>query len=380
MTITAERVRDFKGDDHHYFYPPTDQRLPSVTTILSATDGKRYLIRWSAKVAAKYCIGNWRKIVQIIRKEGAEAAIKLVTEESERIRGLKADAGKYVHKVVEALILWAAEPDHGDEVPIPELPEHLRGVEYEEDQPLEDVVDWMIIGFTNFVRDFNPDFQAAEMTVFNIGLGVAGTLDMIIVLHGVAIGRNGRLVPAPGQSVIICVDVKTGKHLDCTVPEQGTAYRHMTECLLPLGELAPMLATDAFAVLHLRPEFEAGYRLMLVAGADDAAAWNRFRRAVELYDGRHGAKAKPGKVCYPLRADGTMRSPRIADLDGEGYGTAPGYLVKAGVDDLEMLSVLSAAECLALKGIGPKSMVAIRTMLADHGLHLADEPPAEMVA
>jgi hypothetical protein len=116
---------------------------------------------------------------------------------------------------------------------------------------------------------------------------------------------------------------------------------------------------------------------MLISGADDAAAWNRFRRAVEIFEGRKAAKAKPGKVCYPLRADGTVRQPRIADLDGEGYGRVISPLVRAlGQDaDLEQLAAMDAGDCLKVKGVAGKTLEIIRVMLADHGLHLRGEAP-----
>ena len=60
-----------------------------------------------------------------------------------------------------------------------------------------------------------------------------------------------------------------------------------------------------------------------------------------------GEKAKPGKVCYPLRADGTIQQPRLADLDGEGYGRALSPLIKAGIGDLEQLAAMDAGDCLA---------------------------------
>ena len=129
-------------------------------------------------------------------------------------------------------------------------------------------------------------------------------------------------------------------------------------------------------MLHLRPEYERGYRLMLIAGEKDAAAWNRFRRAVEIFRGRAEAKAKPGKVCYPLRADGTIQQPRLADLDGEGYGRALSPLIKAGIDDLEQLAAMDDGQLLALKGVGGKTVETVRVMLADHGLHLRRRGPS----
>jgi hypothetical protein len=379
MAVTAEQLRetDSETGGRNYIYPPTGQRLISVTTVLSATDGKPFLVPWSARLAAEYAVTHLAELGQIADAEGFDAAVKLAKDQAKIVREHKADAGSYVHSVVEALILWAASPaGTGADITLPVLPEHLEDVTYDDNQPLPAVVDWMVTGFLNFVSAFAPQFEASEMVTFNVILGVAGTLDMIITLHGVAIGRDGRLVPAPGRSVTLCVDVKTGRHLDVTVPEQLAAYRKMTEALLPMGEIVPMPRTDAAAVLHLRPEHAEGYRLMLVSGADDAAAWNRFRRAVEIHAGRTAASAKPGKVCYPLRADGTMRSPRLADLDAEGYGRAPGALARAGVDDLAALTGMTATECLDLKGVGDKSLPVIRQMLADHGLHLANEETA----
>ena len=67
-----------------------------------------------------------------------------------------------------------------------------------------------------------------------------------------------------------CIDVKTGKHLDVTVPEQIAAYRRMKEALLPMGEIVADARTECGAVLHLRPEYERGYRLMLISGENDA--------------------------------------------------------------------------------------------------------------
>jgi hypothetical protein len=363
-----------------YTYPPTGEQFPSVTTVLGATEGKPWLVPWSARLAAEYAVDNLdligavsdgRAFTLAAKEGGRKAAVDLAKKQAAQIRDRKRDTGGYVHDVVEALILWQASPDgHGSDLVLPVLPEHLKGADYD-DEPVEDVADWMLTGFLNFVADFRPVFHAAEMTVYNAALRVAGTLDMIVTLPGLAVGRAGRFVP--GGGVTPCVDVKTGKHLDVTVPEQIGSYRRMTEALLPMGELVKMPRTQCGAVLHLRPEHPRGYRLMLISGADDAAAWNRFRRAVELFEGRSAAKAKPGKVCYPLRDDGTVRQPLIADLDGEGYGRALAPLAKAGITDLEQLAAMDAGDLLKVKGVGGKLLGTIRQMLADHGLSLKGE-------
>ncbi len=367
-----------RNDSDSYVYPPTGEELTRVTTVLDGTEGKRYLVPWSAKLAAERAVDDIEHVLRLIQaaaspEEGREAAVDYLKTAAAEQRDLKADTGSYVHAVVEALILWqASPPGTGGDLNLPLLPEHLEGQDYD-DLPVEEVADVMLDGFLNFVSDYRPQFRAAEMTVFNCPLGVAGTLDMIATLPGLAVGRAGRLIP--GDGITPCIDVKTGRNPGVTWQEQIAAYRRSPECLMPMGEIVPMPATDAGMVLHLRPEHPRGYKLMLISGADDAAAWNRFRRAVEIYRGRKAAKAKPGKVCYPLRADGTIQSPLLADLDGEGYGRALSPLVKAGIADLEQLAAMDAGDCLAVKGVGGKLLDSIRVMLTDHGLSLAGETP-----
>lgn len=372
--IDRESIRDTDKvtGSRHYIYPPTGERLVSVTTILSATEGKRYLIPWAARLAAEYAIDNADMLAKTMLAEGRKAAVDIAKKQAEQIRQLKADAGTYVHDVVEALILWAASPEGtGAEIVLPLLPEHLAGADYD-DQPLQDVTDWMIDGFLNFVSDFRPEFIAAEMPVFNQPLGIAGTLDIIAAFHGVKIGPAGRFVPAPGYRLPLVTDVKTGRNLDVTWREQVAVYKRMLECLLPMGELMPLPETEGAAVLHLRPEHERGYRLMLISGADDEAAWQTFQSAYKTYRDRAAAKAKPGKVVYPLRDDGTIQAPRLADLDGEGYGRVLAPLVKHGIPDLDALAAMTVPGLLALKGVGMGTVAGARKMLADHGLTLKE--------
>lgn len=375
--MAVARTEDPDTGYRHYTYPPTGEQLVSVTTVNSATLSKPYLVPWSARIAAEYAVDNLVALARVKRVEGRDAAVRLAKEQAELLRIVKREAGGYVHRVVESLVLWAADPQHGPEVSLPLLAEHLEHADYD-DQPLHEVVDWMIRGFCNWVSDFAPEFEAAEMTVFNVRLGIAGTLDLIVRLHGVAIGPSGRLVPAPGNVLTLCVDVKTGKYTDASWRRQIATYRRMPECAAPLSdEPVPMIGTDAGAVLHLRPEYPNGYRLMLISGADDQAAWAGFCHALESYRDYAAAGEKPGKVVYYLRGDGTMPQPLIRDLDSEGYGRAISPLVKtmgAGAD-LEQLAAMTSGRCLQIKGVGPKVLDAARRMLADHGLHFLDETP-----
>jgi len=378
VSSPATAVTDPDTGARDYPYPRTGEMFTSATTVLNGTEGKPWLPGWAAGIAAEYAVDNLVPLARLKRTVGRPEAVAQAKKQAALIRDRKRDTGGYVHDVVEALVLWQASPEgRGGDLSLPLLPDHLKGADYD-GEPVEDVAGWMVEGYLNWVSDFCPEFLAAEMTVFHPGLKVAGTLDQIVRLPRLGIGRSGRFVP--GSGVTPCVDVKTGKHLSVTWPEQVAIYRRCPECLMPLGELRLTPKTDCGAVLHLRPEHPRGYRFMLISGEDDNAAWVRAQEAIRLYRGRRATKSKPGKVCYPLRADGTIRPPRLADLDGEGYGQVPGRLVKAGYEDLEQVAAKTAGQLLKTKGIKDKTLDGIRAMLADHDLHLAGEAPAPEAA
>ena len=389
-TVTETSVTNADGS-RYYEYPGTGEQLDSVTTIISGTNAKPWLKTWAASVSSAWAVDNLEYLSRVLKAEGRDAAVRLARDEAERLRSLKADAGVYVHDVQQALILWAASPGRtGTDIAIPLLPEHLEGADYDmgsgKSRPLAEVVDDMVDGFLGFVSHFNPEFLATEMAVYHQPYGWAGTLDAIIVLRGYAISRGtgpkgaDEIVACPGAVLVICVDTKTGKDPEGTWKEQLAPYRRALECLLPLGELHPMPHTDCGAVLHLRPDYPDGYCLMLVSAGEDEAAWKRFCKATAIYRERQQVKDKPGPAIRPLRADGTMPGPRLADLNGEGYGRALAPLRKAlgAATELEDLARFTAAEILAVKGVGPKLIDAIREMLADHGLHLAGEAPSDI--
>jgi len=368
-------------DDRYYIYPGTGELLDRVSTIIEGTDSKPWIAKWHGTTAAGYCVDNLERVARAKVLQGRKAAVDLAKDEAERIRDLKAEAGKYVHKVQEALILWAASRDgEGSNIAIPLLPDHLAGAWYDygsgEGAPLADVVEYMVDGFIAFVTAFNPQFLAAEMPVYNQPLGYAGTLDMIIALDGYAIsygtGPHGEdeVIACPGSVLVVCVDTKTGKAMKGTWKEQLTAYRRAPECDPgKMGDLRKMPPTQAGAVLHLRPDYPDGYALTLVSSDDDEAAWERFSSSAYIYRERQKVKDRPGPAIRPLRADGTMPGVRLCDVAGEGYGgiLAPLRTALGAKTELAEVALFTDADLLAVKGIGPKRIEVIARMLSDHG-------------
>ena len=140
-----------------------------------------------------------------------------------------------------------------------------------------------------------------------------------------------------------------------------------------------MPATQAGAILHLRPNFHRGFRLVMIAPAKDANAWNRFRRLKETWEDRQDAKSGGvGKVVRPL-VDGKVPAPLLSDLAGSsGYGAVPKILDDAGIVSLDELVWVTAAELLTASGIGKKRIETVRKMLTDHGLTLSGEAGQEV--
>ena len=65
--MSGPKAADTKTDGSRtYIYPPTGEKFPSVTTILSGTDGKRYLIDWSAKLAAERAVDEIEHVTRLL--------------------------------------------------------------------------------------------------------------------------------------------------------------------------------------------------------------------------------------------------------------------------------------------------------------------------
>lgn len=374
-------------------YPYPDGRSPaeelwSVTTIIGATNSKPWLNAWYGRKSTEFCVDHLEQVARVKVLKGRDAAIDLGKDEARRSWELKARVGTYVHDVKQALILWAHSTGRtGADIDIPDIPDDLLDALYgmggDEYLPVPVVVDFMVTGFLNFVTDLQPRFLATEMPVYNLAEGIAGTLDSIMVLPGIGIAADGATpIAVPGGELVIDEDTKTGGNLEGTWKEQLAAYRRMPECMpSPQIGLRRKPKTQAGAVLHLRPEYPRGYSLTLVAGADDEKAWSRFRRAKDTFIERQEVKNKPGIVIRPLRLDGSMIGLRLCDMYAEGYGRLLNPLRRALGDETELAEVatFSAAELLAVKGIGPKLLDATRAMLAGHGLALAgDKAPGKV--
>lgn len=369
--------------NRHYPYPPTNQLFVSVTTVTGGTEDLSFVLGpWKARLAAQVTLDNAEHIGAlmaaaplgpVIAKDakygawpGKVAAVKFVTAKVEELADIKSEAGKYVHAVTEALVLWAHSPEGtGADVVIPGLPDHLVGAMYD-DEPIEVVVDAMVTGFINFVIDYAPRFTASEMTVFNPAFKYAGTLDGRLELVGVDVDADGNLFPSPGHVLTVTLDTKSGRHEKWSWKEQLVAYQLAPEGLAPQGEIVDLTPTKACAVLHLRPAYRRGYRLRFVSDNDRREAWNSFRHALHTFTARDTGSKKVGPIARPLGPDGQLAPMYLADLDGTVHGSALNPLLRELGDDATVDDVARFEEkdLLAIKGIGKARLETIAEMVA----------------
>jgi hypothetical protein len=351
--MTIGRVHSLDGS-HTYVDEATGDRYDAVTAILSATNSKPWLTAWAAKLAAEFAVEHHTLVGETLEEVGRDAAVDLIKGAAKRRRDLKADVGSFVHTVIEALLLDRA---------LPAIPDELMGQDYDGEPLTPQLVDAIVDGLLSFFTDFGISDRhvlMAEATVADPDLLVAGTLDLVLEL--------------PNTGLTPVVDTKTGINLDASWKQQLSAYRHMPVVWLPNGQRAPMPTTNARAVLHLRRDYEAGYKLFVDDDLDaDERDYRAFRRNHASFLWQRAAKLKPGRVLYPPLPDGSQPPPLLEDLEGvDGFSRCRGALRKHGIRSLGDLAALTETQCRALHGIGPAAIVACRAALEAYGLAFTD--------
>jgi hypothetical protein len=179
--------------------PEADRQLYSVTSVINASTGNEGLVRWCATETAKAAVSSMKTLYAMIENQGEEIAIDWL--EGARNRGGKGQRsatalGTEFHSLAERWAITGERPDCDDEMR-PYLDQYDR---------------WLQVA--------QPEFLAAEMTVYNPDYGYAGTADVFLIIDGMP----------------LIVDYKTSKKPRknngdearpyATVGLQLAAYRH----------------------------------------------------------------------------------------------------------------------------------------------------------
>jgi hypothetical protein len=210
----------------------------SVTTILENGIPKLALKHWAAWEAAKCAVDS---VPQLVKARGEEARAELtqwIKQASDRKSDKAKNLGSAIHGFLEAQILGQPTPDYTDE-----------------QKPFID-------GFARFLDDWQPQFEATELTVANPDHRYAGTLDAIL------------RIPLLGDGLGV-LDYKTGKAVWSEAGTQLAAYRR---CRIgwtrPNGTEVKPPETGWGRVLHIRPKgmeggSEKGYVLRFMDTSDE---------------------------------------------------------------------------------------------------------------
>ncbi len=218
--------------------------------------------RWEragrAYVADRQAAGELKSIKRADQLPAAECVLRWLKGAPDRHRDAAATRGKLVHASAEDLVLVHAREATrlvlADGLAMPEWPETIRP--------------WMESAFVPFLRDFRPEFVAAEATVFNRAQAYAGTLDTILRLH----------LP-DGRIPTTVVDYKSGNAIYSEVAMQLAAYARADFIGLPDGHTeVAMPIINAGLVLHLTPK---GYHPRWVRIDDEV--FTAFLYAREVY-------------------------------------------------------------------------------------------------
>ena len=260
-------VKQITTTDRGRFYEHEGVKYWSVTTLLKQGIPKEALIQWSGNEAAKYAVdalkavaertlallqdvltgetdatddrlplavGTYKDPSGLIGQLASgdpktlELAYDDIRKASVRTRDSAGTVGTKAHKIIEKYIL---EKGMGD-IPANDDPKVVQ----------------ILDRFMEFEREFEPEWESAEMTVLNTAEGYAGKMDFLA--H----------IPKLGDGLTLG-DFKTGRGVFPETALQLAAYRHADIAQSAFGNvIVDMPKTERAIVVHLRPDDENSYQ------------------------------------------------------------------------------------------------------------------------
>ena len=169
MTVTALKAASF---DERLLQEPLDVKTAadddirhwSVTTLIGVLD-KPALIYWSANQTARAAVESWKTWTAMAKDTGPDEAIKWLSNARFRKPAgstrTAAELGTAVHAAIETYTLSGTRPEVDAEIR-PYLEQ-----------------------FDRWAQAFQPEYQAAEVTVYSPDRGYAGTCDAFLTIDGV---------------------------------------------------------------------------------------------------------------------------------------------------------------------------------------------------
>ena len=276
----AQAKRVTTKSSGRYYFDANDQRYWSVTTILGDGIPKKALTQWAGNEAAKYVMRElvnplfalrvtaqvdeagdvaefvekffndfsyedetykskhfYTSLASLIASDDTNMQVMgydQIRNASNRTRDTAGLDGSKAHDLIEKHILTVHEGSKWD---------------WDESLATENRnVQQIIARFIEFEREWEPEWEASELTVFNAAAGYAGSLDFIA------------RIPALGPGLTLG-DFKTGRGVFPETALQMCAYRH-AEFVEIAGHKAsvPMPECERAVVVHMRPDDPNSYQ------------------------------------------------------------------------------------------------------------------------
>jgi hypothetical protein len=224
---------------------PEDQRFWSITTIIGVLD-KPALMYWAAEMAAEQAVSVAKTLADRVEEDGREAVVKWLRDA--RFRQNKgqrtaAELGTAVHEALEQLALTGSMPTVDDEVR-PYLEQ-----------------------FDRWAQVWQPEYEAAELTVYSPRYGYAGTADGIMKIDGSRVNfdykttrksvdsQGKRTGPYPEVGLQIAA-ARYAEFAATWRPRRTTKYNRRYYLLGPdeQAQAVKVPEVDGGIVIHITPE------------------------------------------------------------------------------------------------------------------------------
>lgn len=236
--MSIERVDTVRNGKKSHYYKIDGKRAIGVTTALNGIPKQDFLIPWAARRVAEFAVDNYDLFGSMLGAGGRGPTVKFLTDVPPQERDAAADRGTEIHALAEQYV-------RGDEIDVPD-----------ELMPY-------VLGFVQYINDFNPTPVHNELVVASRKYCYAGTLDSI------------EEIPGYGRCL---VDWKTGSGIYGEYVLQVAAYRYAELYLGTDGKEHDLPPVDHTYILHIKPnEYD------LVPVQADEVAFAKFLVALENY-------------------------------------------------------------------------------------------------
>lgn len=247
IELMADATIDAQPDDN-------DDRLWSVTTILKAFGDSDGLIYWSVDETAKAAVKGLKTLTAMADDDETAAVAWLRDARFRASKGQRSATklGEDVHAACEEYVVTGQRPAPGTQLP--------NGF-------MDDEVAPYIDSFELWLDRFQPEYIAAEVTVYNPQYGYAGTADGFVRVEGTNValdyksakqsfdGRGKRKKPW----VDVALQLSAYRHAPLAAVWRARKFEQWSRRYYLLNEdertlAVPTPETEGGLVIHLTPE------------------------------------------------------------------------------------------------------------------------------